>query len=47
MTEAVYPDKPLVPFIKVTQDRVVSGDSARMYPWLPFLSGGYGLPSSP
>ncbi len=23
MTEAVYPEKPLVPFIKVTQDRVV------------------------
>ena len=27
MTEAVYPEKPLVPFIKVTQDRVVLGDS--------------------
>ena len=23
MSESVYPDKPLVPFIKVTQDRVV------------------------
>ncbi len=35
--------KPVVPFIKVTQDRSC-WRSRGVHPRMPFLSGGYGLP---
>ena len=44
VTDTYYPKAPVVPFIKVTQDRGRSGDPARMYPGLQILSGGYALP---
>ena len=46
MTEAVYPEKPVVPFIKATQDRVVL-EIQRGCIRLPFLPGWNGLPSGP
>ena len=36
----------MVPFIKVTQDRVVLEIQRWLYPWLPFLSGRNGIPSN-
>ena len=47
MTDAVYPKKPLVPFMKVTQDRVVLEIHAWLYPWLPVLPGRNDLPADP
>ena len=40
VTDAPYPMKPVVPFIKATQDRGRTGDPARLYPRMPFLSAG-------
>ena len=45
MTEATYPEKPVVPFIKATQDRVVLEIQRGCIRGLPFLPGGYGVPS--
>ena len=32
ITDSYYPSAPVVPFIKATQDRVVPGDPAWLYP---------------
>lgn len=47
MDEGAYPTKPLVPFVRATQDRVVLENPAWLHPWLSFLSGRYGLSSQP
>ena len=43
VTAAPYPLSPVVPFIKATQDRVVLGDPARLYPGLQVLPGRHAL----
>ena len=45
VTEAPYPQAPVVPLIKATQDRVVLEISERMYPRMPFLSGRHAVSS--
>ena len=44
MDATYYPEKPVVPFIKVTQDTCCAGNYARLHPRLPFLPGWYGIP---
>ena len=45
VTDTVYPMKPVVPFIKATQDRVVLEIQRGMHPGMPFLPGGNDLSS--
>ena len=45
MNDTYYPEQPVVPFIKATQDRVVLEIHERLHPRLPFLPGWHGLPS--
>ena len=45
VTDASYPMKPVVPYIKATQDRVVLEIQRGCIRGLPFLSGGDDLPA--
>ena len=47
VTAAPYPEAPVVPFIKVTQDRVVLEIQRGCIRGLPFLSGRHAVPAHP
>lgn len=47
LTGSVYPEKPVVPFIKATQDRVVLEIQRGCIRGMPFLSGRHDLPAKP
>ena len=47
LSHTYYPSKPLVPYIRATQDTSRFRDPAWLYKGMPFLSGRNDLPANP
>ena len=45
MSDTWYPEKPVVPLSERDAGPCGSRDHARLYPRMPFLPGGHGIPS--